>query len=574
MTEELISIVVDNTPTPNATEEKPKHNVNVKDCPVRAVKVYNSLAEVTRMLKIQLVPGEQEIILEKIPRTIQRDSVRVSGVGDSDATVLEVVYRDRKEDVTHDQTRRHELDDLIEKAQVELKELNASAARLQAETDFVQHYADSIVDVNSKQSKQVSELTQKDTLENVTKFMEYFKKQLSRVDDDNYKVQNLIKDKEEEIANLRKELQQQKPEKTSETFREVVILVQATEAGEAVFLVTYIVDNASWRASYDIRVNSIDNSISLTYYGVIKQNTREHWRNAMVSLSTATPNNRSDPPELPGLSLGYNVESYGVEKSKKSAALFGGLFNTNQSYSARSMTSSYAAVEQGSTSTTFTIPKESTIASDNQDHKVTIGIINLQCDFSYFAVPKKDVNAYLKVKAVNESPYAFLQGPMNVFFDNNFVTTTSMSAVNPGEEFESFLGRDPAVKVVYDPPSKFRETKGFLRGYHKSTVKRKIVLKNNKSVPIKVAVTDQFPMTDNGNITIETTVPKIKQDETLENSPILSGEKQETGKKTAKLVFTSENNLEWSFNMQPAETVAIPIEYSVEWPASYNINEL
>ena len=51
------------------TVEKPKLNVNVKDCPVRAVKVYNSLAEVTRLVTVQLVPGEQFIVLEKIPRT-------------------------------------------------------------------------------------------------------------------------------------------------------------------------------------------------------------------------------------------------------------------------------------------------------------------------------------------------------------------------------------------------------------------------------------------------------------------------------------------------------------------------
>ena len=97
----------------------------------------------------------------------------------------------------------------------------------------------------------------------------------------------------------------------------------------------------------------------------------------------------------------------------------------------------------------------------------------------------------------------------------------------------------------------------------------------NKSVAVEFAVTDQFPMSSNSQITIETTAPKIKPDETLENVPILFGENHESGKRTAsKLVYNSENILEWSFHMQPADVIAIPIEYSVTWPADYNISDL
>ena len=116
----------------------------------------------------------------------------MSGVGESDAMVLEVVYRDRKEEIVHDQTRKQELIEKIEKARLELKELSSASDRLQSEANFVQHYANSIVDVESKKSKEVEHLTKKDTLENVSKFLGFYKKQLSRVDDDAYKLTNQI----------------------------------------------------------------------------------------------------------------------------------------------------------------------------------------------------------------------------------------------------------------------------------------------------------------------------------------------------------------------------------------------
>ena len=74
----------------------------------------------------------------------------------------------------------------------------------------------------------------------------------------------------------------------------------------------------------------------------------------------------------------------------------------------------------GSTST-FEIPRQATIPSDNNIHKVSIGIINLKPEFEYETVPRKNAHAFIKAKVVNDSKYALLAGPANVFFDNNFV---------------------------------------------------------------------------------------------------------------------------------------------------------
>lgn len=54
--------------------------------------------------------------------------------------------------------------------------------------------------------------------------------------------------------------------------------------------------------------------------------------------------------------------------------------------------------------------------------QVSVAAVNLTPHFEYETVPKLAAHAFLKAKAKNESPYAFLEGPANVFLDNNFVT--------------------------------------------------------------------------------------------------------------------------------------------------------
>lgn len=54
----------------------------------------------------------------------------------------------------------------------------------------------------------------------------------------------------------------------------------------------------------------------------------------------------------------------------------------------------------------------------------------------------------LAPQATNNTDYLLLASDdVSIFFDNSFVTKTSLTSVSPGESFQTFLGIDPAVKV-------------------------------------------------------------------------------------------------------------------------------
>jgi len=137
------------------------------------------------------------------------------------------------------------------------------------------------------------------------------------------------------------------------------------------------------------------------------------------------------------------------------------------------VSSSVNPIQTGATSTNFHITRQSTIPSDGAPHKVTIGTLKLQSNFSHYSVPKLDTNVFLKVKTINDTDFPLLPGTMNVFFDNNFIATGFMKSVSPKEEFESFLGVDPAVKIEYRPVKRTTEYSGVLTRTSKMTVERK-----------------------------------------------------------------------------------------------------
>jgi len=81
----------------------------------------------------------------------------------------------------------------------------------------------------------------------------------------------------------------------------VIIKIAAREPCEFSLDLSYIITGASWRSTYQVRVESKDKSCVLVYQGVIRNTTGENWDNVLVTLSTAEPSKGGEPPRVPSL---------------------------------------------------------------------------------------------------------------------------------------------------------------------------------------------------------------------------------------------------------------------------------
>ncbi|HEX3386172.1 MAG TPA: mucoidy inhibitor MuiA family protein, partial [Mucilaginibacter sp.] len=126
-----------------------------------------------------------------------------------------------------------------------------------------------------------------------------------------------IKQKEQAVNNeveaLDKELQkynQQIADLTkgsSTATSNILVTVSSKKALETEFTLNYVVHNASWFPTYDIRAKNINSPISISYKANVSQQSGEDWKNIRLTLSTGNPTVSGNKPELSPYYLGFGM---------------------------------------------------------------------------------------------------------------------------------------------------------------------------------------------------------------------------------------------------------------------------
>lgn len=199
-------------------------------------------------------------------------------------------------------------------------------------------------------------------------------------------------------------------------------------------------------------------------------------------------------------------------------------------------------------STTFEIPANNSIPSDNTYHKVTIAINRSPVDFTYTSMPRIASGVYLKGKMANKENYPLLEGEINIFVDNDFINRTYLNTIVPTDTLELALGIDERMQVKKVLLNKFQETKGLLGGKRQITYDYEIQIENNRPTEESVFIYDQLPIAMNEDIQIDLLEPKK--------------EKNELG---------SERKLEWNLKLKPGEKKVIPVKYQVAYPNNLSV---
>jgi hypothetical protein len=88
---------------------------------------------------------------------------------------------------------------------------------------------------------------------------------------------------------------------------EILVKVDAGKDLKAAFEISYIVSNAGWFPSYDIRAKNINEPIELVYKANVRQDTKEDWRDVKLKFSSSEPNVSGVAPVLKPYYLNYNI---------------------------------------------------------------------------------------------------------------------------------------------------------------------------------------------------------------------------------------------------------------------------
>ena len=263
------------------------------------VTVYLNGAQVTRSKTVDLPVGRSILKFSNLSPFIDSKSISINAKGEF--TVLSV---NLQQNFLTQQTKSKENEDLLKnKLEIEkkIKTENAYLEVLNEELAFLKANS-SIGGANTGTS--LTSLKEANT---------YFNEKITTI-----KLKQI--ERQSNIEQLSKDLEKTDSQLASLATKrefptgEIIVNIDSKVSTKATFEIKYIVSNAGWTPSYDIKVKNIDQPADLTYKANVHQFTNEDWKNIKLKLSSSDPNTSNTYRELQTYFLNYNSAppSYGT----------------------------------------------------------------------------------------------------------------------------------------------------------------------------------------------------------------------------------------------------------------------
>jgi len=259
---------------------------------VQKVVVFLNGAQVTRTAMVHISPGNSILIFENISPGIDVQSIQVHANGEF--TILSV---------------KHELNFLNEQIkQQRIEDLRAKQKNIKDKIDLQNGLA-SIYQEEENMLVKNQMIAGQNTGLDIIKLKQALDFQTERL--------TALKKKEQEntaqIVDLNKELlkyNQQIAELNkgaSTATSNILVTVSSKAALQTDFTLSYVVHNASWFPTYDVRAKNVNCPISISYKANVSQQSGEDWKNIKLTLSTGNPTVAGNKPELNPYFLNYGM---------------------------------------------------------------------------------------------------------------------------------------------------------------------------------------------------------------------------------------------------------------------------
>jgi uncharacterized protein (TIGR02231 family) len=353
---------------------------------------------------------------------------------------------------------------------------------------------------------------------------------------------------------------------------DIRVIVEAPDASVAPIALSYIINEAGWVPSYNIRAKDTQSPITLEYRADVYQNTGVDWEDVKLTLSSGNPNAGGTQPVLNpwnlyvqepivyttrSTSAGAPAYYKNAEKAAPAPEMADDESKEEGGYdveamepdaleaidynSASTTLANYTTVQEGATTAEFRIALAQTIRSNGKAEQVTVRTANLPAFYRHFAVPKLDNDAFLTTGLTGWDTLNLLPGTAQVFFEGTYVTEVSIDPAYTSDTLNLSLGRDKKVIIERNQLKDFSKVRTI--GLNRErTFAWEIKVRNTKDAPLNLTLEDQIPVSQDKEIVV-----------TLVDA---SGAKldEATGKLT------------WELIIGKAETKVVKLMYTVKYP--------
>jgi uncharacterized protein (TIGR02231 family) len=515
---------------------------------VDAVTVYPDGASVTRVVELDLPAGENAAVLKDFPLALDPSSLRVEGEAGAKLTIGAIDARPPR---AASPANLPELDKRIEALKDERSNLQGAIDAANARRRFAERFADtSPAGIGEKgEARPISE----------------WRAAFAAVGDEIASADAAIRDAQRkqreidrEIARLEQDRAQKPPNKL-----EVRIELAAAAPTKATLRVTYAVRNARWSPLYDARLDTGARdrkpALELVRRAEITQSTGEDWSNVALSVSTVRTARGGNAPELNSLIVQYPQPPRPVASS--SGALEDGIRYRGAPAAARvveplagkAAQMQERAEEQQATAdvsgfqVVFKIPGRVSVSASEGAKSLRVATATIAPDLSVRAAPVKDPTAFLEASFKQGEDAPLLPGRVSIYRDGVFVGRGLMAAAAKDETVRLGFGADDKIKIERTVLKRNEGSAGLIVTTSKTDERAfKTTVRNGHDFPIRIAIEDQLPVSENEEIQVEmlpsTTPP------------------------TASNIRDRRGVLEWAFEAKAGEVRDITFAWRIRWP--------
>ena len=206
-----------------------------------------------------------------------------------------------------------------------------------------------------------------------------------------------------------------------------------------------------------------------------------------------------------------------------------------------------AAADVSGFQVVFKIPGRVSLGASEGAKSLRVSSASIAPDLAVRAVPVLDPTAFLEASFKQAEDAPLLPGRVAIYRDGVFVGRGQMPNAGKGEPVRLGFGADDKVKIERTVVKRNEGSAGLIVTTSKTDERSfKTTVRNGHDFPIKIAIEDQLPVSENEEIQVEmlpsTTPP------------------------TATNLRDKRGVLEWAFEAKPGEVKDIAFAWRVRWP--------
>jgi uncharacterized protein (TIGR02231 family) len=513
---------------------------------IDTVTVYPDGATVTRVIAVDLPSGDSTLVAKDFPLGLDTSSIRVEGEGGAKLTIGTIDARTPRAAPVN----LPELDKRIEALTDQRADLQGAIDSANARRKFAEHFAEaSPAGIGDKgEARPIAE----------------WRAAFATVGEEIASADTAVRDATRKMREIDRQIAQLEVERKAKppSKLEVRMDIAAPAATKATLRVTYNVRNARWLPLYDARLDTGAKDrkpqLELVRRAEVTQSTGEDWSNVTLGVSTVRIGRGGSAPELNSLVAQYPqvprpraLGSVSDSAMPAAAPMQQRKMETSAAKAADDIREraeeQQAVAEIGDFQATYKIPGRISLGAAEGAKSLRIASMTVPADLMVRAAPVMDPTAFLEASFKQTDDTSLLPGKVAIYRDGTFVGRGKLSASAKDDIVRLGFGADDKVRIERAVLKRNEGSAGLLVTTSKTDERSfKTTIRNGHDFPIKVAIEDQLPVSENEDILVEmlpaTTPP------------------------TASNIRDRRGVLEWSFDAKPGEVKDINFAWRVRWP--------